>query len=421
MMRRARILTLLLAAGLSHQPVEGQVVTSRPGARGWIGISIDIPMVRAAPGEHGFVTITEVSEGSPAEAAGIRVGDRLISINGHGWEEGFGNPSGTLRPDDEVRMVVLREDRRRIFVLRATARPEGWNPAPVLALTVRADTMVDRMYRAMDSLRVRLATEGRTLVQVVGTRRLADSVQTVVRLREDAGLSGEARDRERVLLDREGFATFVIPELSPPFGFFTLSGELPDSLLKELESLNREIVGLRSREVSRLRTLAADEGRIDQEDLQLVQLRRALEDADRRSRDLRSVMERVARERSAEASRSSVTWTFGPDTALDSRTLRPLAPYMLGQNRAAGAEVVDLRPELAEYFDVEGGVLVVDVPPGTPAAEAGIQPGDVLTHVDGLPTPSIRALRAGLAHGGIDLTVRVVRKGRPLEVLLHRD
>jgi hypothetical protein len=421
MMGRAGLLTLLLAAGLWYQPAEGQAITSRAGARGWIGISIDIPMSRTAPGEHGFATITEVSDGSPAEAAGIRVGDQLISINGHGWEDGFGNPAETLRPDDQVRIIILREDRRRTFVLRAAARPEGHGLAPVLALRVRADTMVDRMYRAMDSLRVRLATEGGALVEVVGSARSGDSVQTVIRLRRDAALLGQAREGGHVLPDGEGFVTFVIPEVRPPFGFFALSGELPDSLLKEMEALNREIVGLRSREVARLRTLARDERRVDQEDQQLLQLRRALEDASQRSRDLRSVMERVAREQSAEPNRYSVTWSVGPDSAVDTHTLRPLAPYVLGQNRAAGAEVVDLRPELAEYFEVDGGVLVVDVPPGTPAAEAGIQPGDVLTHVDGLSTRSIRELRAGLARGGVDLTVRLVRKGRPFEVLLHRD
>lgn len=420
-MGRAGFLTLLLAAGLSHQAADGQVITSRDAARGWIGISIDIAVTRTAPGEHGFATITEVSEGSPAEAVGIRVGDRLISINGHGWEEGFGNPAETLRPDDRVQLVILREDRRRTFVLRAAARPEGQRRGPVLALTVQADTMVDRMYRAMDSLRVRLVAEGRALVEVVGAGRSADSVHTVVRLRRDEAPLEGIREGERVLPDRGGFATFLIPEVRPPFGFFALSGELPDSLLKEMDALNREIVGLRSREVARLRALARDQGRIDQEDQQLVQLRTALEDAGQRSRDLRTVMERVAREESAEPGRYSITWSLGPDSARDAHTLRPLAPYVLGQNRAAGAEVVDLRPALAEYFDVDGGVLVVDVPPGTPAAEAGIRPGDVLTHVDGLPTHSIQALRAGLARGGVDLTVRLVRKGRPVEVLLHRD
>jgi S1-C subfamily serine protease len=93
---------------------------------------------------------------------------------------------------------------------------------------------------------------------------------------------------------------------------------------------------------------------------------------------------------------------------------------LLGQNRAAGAEVVELGPELAEYFRVEGGVLVVDVPPGTPAAQAGMQPGDVVTHVDGTAVRSIDGLRAGIARGSSDPTLTLVRKGRRIQVLLMR-
>jgi serine protease DegS len=101
--------------------------------------------------------------------------------------------------------------------------------------------------------------------------------------------------------------------------------------------------------------------------------------------------------------------------------LRPLAPYVLGQNRAAGAEVVDLRPELADYFGVEGGVLLVDVPSGTPAAQAGLQPGDVVTHVDRNAISTVQDLRIGIARGDVDLTLTIVRKGQLLELLLHRE
>jgi membrane-associated protease RseP (regulator of RpoE activity) len=101
-------------------------------------------------------------------------------------------------------------------------------------------------------------------------------------------------------------------------------------------------------------------------------------------------------------------------------TLRPLAPYALGRNRAAGAEVVELKPELAAYFDVRGGVLVVEVAPGTPAARAGLRPGDVLTRVGGVDVASMAHVRAGLARPRDSLPVRLVRKGTEMEVVLRR-
>ena len=100
--------------------------------------------------------------------------------------------------------------------------------------------------------------------------------------------------------------------------------------------------------------------------------------------------------------------------------LRPLAPYLLGQNRAAGAEVMELGPELATYFHVDGGVLVVEVPPGTVAEAAGLQPGDVLTHVGGAAVKSIGELRRGLAGTDAELPLTLVRKGRAIQLLLKR-
>jgi membrane-associated protease RseP (regulator of RpoE activity) len=420
-MGRTTILTLLLATSLVAPPAGAQVVTAPSGARGWIGISIDVPMIPTAPRDQTLAVITVVSEGSPAESAGVRVGDRLVSINGHGWDEGFGHPAETLRPDDPVRIVIQRNGIRRALRLRAAERPVELGVAPLVTLTVRADTIVERIYRGMDSLKLRLVGQGGAGVQVVGLPRLTDSLWMVMGTRGFAprieGSEAEGQPR----YDEEGSRTFVVPEVSPPFGFLALSGQLPDSLLREMEALNREIVTLRSQEAARLRTLAAGRQRVDQEDSELVRAREALEDASRRSQDLRSTMAQVARESTTERTGFSVTWSLGPDSAGPAYTMRPLAPYVLGQNRAAGAEVVELRPELAEYFEVEGGVLVVDVPRGTPASDAGLQPGDVLTHVDGLPIRSIMALRAGLAGGGTDLTVTLVRKGRTLEVMLHRD
>lgn len=101
-----------------------------------------------------------------------------------------------------------------------------------------------------------------------------------------------------------------------------------------------------------------------------------------------------------------------------SGSFNPLAPYVLGRNRVAGAEVIDVRPELAGYFGVDAGVLVVDVPPGTLAAASGLRPGDVIIELADNPVGSVRDLRARIAGPGNPLEVQVVRHGERVRLLL---
>jgi len=98
----------------------------------------------------------------------------------------------------------------------------------------------------------------------------------------------------------------------------------------------------------------------------------------------------------------------------------PLVPYLLGRNRVAGAEVIDLRAEMASYFGVGRGVLVVDVPPQTPAALAGLRPGDVIVRVGGEATPSVEDLRIAIVRSAGTPELEVVRRGATLRIALER-
>src|SRR5690606_19365567 len=100
-----------------------------------------------------------------------------------------------------------------------------------------------------------------------------------------------------------------------------------------------------------------------------------------------------------------------PDAARAPAPYSPLTPYVLGRNRVAGAEVIDLQPEMAGYFETEAGVLVIEVAPGTPAALAGLLPGDVVTHVGGAGVRSVEDLRIGVGRAGSRLELGVVRRG----------
>ncbi len=64
-----------------------------------------------------------------------------------------------------------------------------------------------------------------------------------------------------------------------------------------------------------------------------------------------------------------------------------------------GVEPRDMTPEIAETFNlpIKEGVLITGVLQDGPAAEGGIRPGDVVTHVDGTPVTNTSQLLSSVA------------------------
>jgi len=81
-----------------------------------------------------------------------------------------------------------------------------------------------------------------------------------------------------------------------------------------------------------------------------------------------------------------------------------------------GVTIQDLKGELAEYYGVKdkSGVLVASVVPGDPADQAGIQPKDIITEVDGNKVTTSRDLTNLAAKLGVGDTSKVTvwRDGR---------
>jgi membrane-associated protease RseP (regulator of RpoE activity) len=360
---------------------------------GWIGIGFEVRSADAAGSGFASAVVTEVREGSPAAGAGIEVGDRLITINGVSTVEEFGNLGErlALRVGDRVQIRVERDGRRFELSLRAAERPSDFGLlTPRSALPT--DSMAEEMFRAMDSLRI----------QILATR--------------PAPAAAPRTPRTRLVV--EPAVTPEPPEpVDAPFEFFIFRGERSDSLRVELEALNRRIEGLREQEqqlTAGRRARGVDARAFE---AQLAELRDAIATVTRESSALRAAM--------AEAARASAAIEYFSPAPPDQppapeATFRPLTPYLLGSNRVAGAEVVDLRPGLADYFRVDSGVLVVDVAAGTPAAIAGIQPGDVIVNLDRVAIRSVDALRTGISRAGDTLPITLVRQGSRLEVLLRR-
>ncbi len=92
------------------------------------------------------------------------------------------------------------------------------------------------------------------------------------------------------------------------------------------------------------------------------------------------------------APRGAVPGGLPPGFAPGART----APLVLGQLVLAGATMTALNPSLARYFEVESGVLVTEVTPRSPAATAGMEPGDVIVEVGGVEVRSVPEARQAM-------------------------
>lgn len=83
-----------------------------------------------------------------------------------------------------------------------------------------------------------------------------------------------------------------------------------------------------------------------------------------------------------------------------------------------GVRVRGVDGQLADYFGVERGLLVTHVEPSTPAAEAGLRAGDVITMIDETAVHRRQELRRHLrsVDPAEEFTLRIVRDGTPLSI-----
>lgn len=401
------VLAPSLTAGVSDVHAQDR---SRGGSRvaaverGWIGVSFDISLDQRSEGTS--VLIVDVSEGSPAAEVGLRAGDRVLAINDLESPRELASLPELLRLEagDPVVMVVERDGDRRRFRMRAAPRPSGFTPSRRIEVSMRSDSMVESWSRSMDSLRIHLRAEG--------------SGADVRVLRP---LPSTGAWENRVIVGESG------PRVQVPFEFFVFQGEAHDSLRHQMAEVNSTVAQLQERIRERERELRSRLGprRNDRivEDGELRRLQAQLGRVSARSDELEAAMAEAARNTAGLQYEVVVPEAQGVTSGrreAPSGEFRPLTPYLLGRNLVAGAEVIDLEPQLARYFDVTSGVLVTKVAPGTPADIAGLIPGDVITRMDQVGVRSVEDLRYGVSVAGDTLPLTLIREGESRQVLLRK-
>lgn len=95
---------------------------------GYVGVAMQEVRLPEEFGEGLGVRVTQVQSDTPADQAGLRVGDLIVSLNGGGWREAgardrFADQVGSLAPGTRVRLGVVRGNELKEFEVELTARP----------------------------------------------------------------------------------------------------------------------------------------------------------------------------------------------------------------------------------------------------------------------------------------------------------
>jgi serine protease Do len=105
------------------------------------------------------------------------------------------------------------------------------------------------------------------------------------------------------------------------------------------------------------------------------------------------------------------------------RTAAATPAAVPGRPASSGVSVEDVTPDVARKLGLPAGlqgVVVIEVLPGGPAAEAGVRPGDVIQEVNRRPVRSAREFARAVAQaGGGDLVVLVNRHGGTMYVVVE--
>lgn len=362
-------LTAILAHDASAQQRAAAV------RRGWLGFSYENATTRVGGERRQALEVMEVVSGSPAERAGVQVGDTIISINNLRINDRFMESlSYSIAPGDDVRLLVRRGGRDRELSVTAGERPaELVEQREPFYVEISPDSIRRRMGIYLDSARIALDSMHLPRLRVErlpggGGWMFSDSTRLGVLPRDSVLL----RLRERGVWVFPHDSVLLRGDWSPffegrrPGGGFSFRTD--STMTLRLDSLG---VQLRALPRGRIYGLSGD---------------------------------------------SLMTWApraggIGGGIAV------------FGMRAVGGAELTELNPALGEYFGTDAGVLVVRVPEDTPAERAGLEAGDVIVKANGEDVENVSDLRRAIGRAGQRSTIRleILRKKVRRTIELRED
>jgi len=444
MTRTLLLLAFLVLPGLGNAQETTWIVQPN---RGWIGITIGYSTAVVAGNEQTVANIEVVEEDSPAQTAGILPGDAITRLDGKRLSQKvFTSLTQTLKVGDLLPITLLRAGKVEEVVVEAGNWPdrEKIRIGPEFGeMVIRLDTVQRVILDELDQIRVRMgemhldSAPGRLTFSIVRRTPTEDEGEMTITYHQ----MFEPTFDSLAFYSRD---FFFAPEFPMPFEALVVQSEAIHDLRTDQVRVRDELIDVRRLENVRRRELRATSPGLTQEALErdervrelrareselleeqevlMEQLRQVSEEEMvRRAAELQAQQEsdwaraRTAQEQSQERFEETLRAQEAAEAAFSYSRL-----MAAGGGLVAGAELKALNPELAKYFRVDRGILVLGVLEGTPAAEANLQGGDVIITVAGDSVSSLEDLKFGLAYFGRPLRLRVVRDGEPVEVIIRR-
>jgi C-terminal processing protease CtpA/Prc len=120
-------LALPLSAGEGHKKCEGDAqsclnkLAAKLKDRGWVGVELD-------HNKDGSMTVLEVIDGSPAQAAGLKSGDVLLAINGVKFSneknEKLKQAQKSMTIGNTIKYTVKRQDKTKDVAITLAPIPK---------------------------------------------------------------------------------------------------------------------------------------------------------------------------------------------------------------------------------------------------------------------------------------------------------